>query len=338
MSQIGNFIRGLFAGNAGGLGADLPLRAYGKLPFYAEYRRLDLAPGAPTAFSRWLDDGRLAWARALAGGALGATSGMRLALHPPGQKEWIVARVWDSRDSLGRVFPFTFFVVAPLESHAEQPLQLFVAANALLHDIERYHAEIGRLSAGGDFYAAFGKQVLPPPPADVSARADRLVHQAATLTWGDWVDATGWPFPVAEAWFATLRRRADAWRAAPTALDEAAVAFPLIRGVAVDEQVTFWLTYLTRLTKRELMLLWSADAHGPAGGRLFVLTRKLINEDFQLLTSDAEKYPLVDDLTPAVTASNPAAACDPDAAPPATALATAAPAANESLLQLLRMS
>ena len=104
MSRVGNFFGKLFSGQPADEGKDLPLRAYGKLPMYAEYRRLQVAPGTPTVYSQWMDAGRLAWVQAAAQrGEKGSMVSTRLLGKLPAQKELVVASMWDSRDNVGRI-------------------------------------------------------------------------------------------------------------------------------------------------------------------------------------------------------------------------------------------
>ena len=97
---VGRLIGRLLGGDADK--SDAILRAYGKLPLYAEYRRLEVSPGTPTAFSQWMDAGRLAWVRSPSKSETGATRPSRLLIGLPDTKEAVVASVWDSRDSFER--------------------------------------------------------------------------------------------------------------------------------------------------------------------------------------------------------------------------------------------
>ena len=98
---VGNLLGKLFGSDANK--NEALLRAYGKLPMYAEYRRLEVTPGTPTAYSQWLDAGRLAWCNAPSKTQDGQTRTTRLLIGLPDSREAIVATLWDSRDSLGRV-------------------------------------------------------------------------------------------------------------------------------------------------------------------------------------------------------------------------------------------
>ena len=187
MSRVGQFFGKLFSGQTEK--NEALLRAYGKLPFYAEYRRLEVSPGTPTLFSQWLDAGRLAWARSATVSGKGALRGSRLLIQLPDTKEAVVARLWDSRDSLGRVFPFAFFIVCPPEALGAEPVARWTAALAVCECFERLHAELGQLARGGNFYKAYGKRVIPIRPDDADERSERLRRQAAAVSGREWFKA-----------------------------------------------------------------------------------------------------------------------------------------------------
>ncbi|MFQ5806265.1 MAG: hypothetical protein ACE5I3_07440, partial [Phycisphaerae bacterium] len=126
---------------------DTVLRAYGKLPIYAEYRRLEVSPGTPTAFSQWMDAGRLAWVRSPSKSEASTTRPSRLVIGLPGTKEAIVASVWDSRDSLGRAYPFAFFVVCPPEALGRDLLQRWVAAASIHHAFDQLYFQLHSLGS-----------------------------------------------------------------------------------------------------------------------------------------------------------------------------------------------
>ncbi len=193
MSRVGNFIGKLLGQPGGAANAnEAPLRAYGKLPMYAEYRRLEVAPGAPTLFSQWMDAGRLAWVQAAAQrGEPGNVVPSRLALQLPGAKELVIASIWDSRDTVGRVFPFSFFVTCPPDALGAEPVEKWASALSIFRAFDQAHSEINIIGRGGDFYRHYrGRTVVLRPP-DLADRVRSLMQQAAQID--------------AQAWFAGAR-------------------------------------------------------------------------------------------------------------------------------------
>jgi len=297
VAGLGSFLGKLF----GGEGDRNPavLRAYGKLPFYAEYRRLEVSPGTPTAFSRWLDEGRLAWVRSPTRSPQGTTRASRLLIALPECREVVVASVWESRDSLGRVFPFSFFVVCPPEALGADPLQQWVAADAIHGLFAQLHAELHHLGSGGDFYRHYHKRAVPLRPDDADARLERFKAAAAAIVASDWFEAAALDHSIAPAeWYAGLLRRMRRWSAQPAAACELAVSCPLARGASYAVQVVLWLTWLgglIRRTGRQPRLIVPAEGASPPGC-LHVLLRDLMAEDYQLLTSDEAAYGFVEHL------------------------------------------
>jgi hypothetical protein len=219
MSRVGQFFGKLFAGQ--GDKNEAVLRAYGKLPFYAEYRRLELAPGTPTTFSQWMDDGRLAWARSPSRNTSGAVRPSRLFIRLPETREAVVASIWDSRDSLGRVFPFAFFVVCPPEALGDDPFQCWVSAFAVYGAFERFHRELATLGRGGNFYRLYQKRTVVLRPEDLVQRSKRLRYEASEIVAADWFKAALGDVSV-DAWSSGLRQRVQRWKSHASSASELA--------------------------------------------------------------------------------------------------------------------
>lgn len=297
MSRVGHFFGKLFSGPPGR--HELTLRAYGKLPLYAEYRRLEVSPGAPTAFSRWLDEGRLAWVQsAPQGETRGHTRPTRVVLHWPDQREWVIANIWGSHDSLGRRFPFSLFVTCPPEKLGAGPAQRWAACAALHAQLNAAHGQLATLGTGGDFYRLYGQRVLTVPGDGLADRAAELRREAADLCFSTWISATDLENRRPGAWFAALLRRAEHWKAQPDTLRAAALSVPLARGPAFDAQALLWLEWVTVLARplgqEPWLMLPAPQAPGPA--RLVVAFRELLPGDFQLLTTDIDAYDYVEHI------------------------------------------
>lgn len=321
MSKLGGFFRGMFGGGAQepppSSGAAL-LRAYGKLPFYPEYRRLEITPGAPTAFSQWMDAGRLAWFRSPTKTEQGVTRASRLLLRLPDSRELIVANVWDSRDSAGRVFPFSFFVCCPPEALGSDPVEQWVAARSIHREFDQAHAALAGFSAGGDFYKLFSKRYVTPRPPDLLEQIGALRQQAAAIPAIDWFHAWAPDSKVDPAvWYATMQRRVDEWRTQADALRSLAVSCPIASGYSYPAQAVCWLTLLGTLASRggRSLSFIGPGTETPEGAALHVLLRDVKPDDFQLMCSDAGRYGFIDNLA-SVPASAAAAAAGTNGAPP----------------------
>jgi hypothetical protein len=320
MSRVGQFFGKLFTGQAGRNQA--ALRAYGKLPFYAEYRRLEVAPGTPTTFSQWMDEGRLAWARSVPGKAAGTIRASRLFIRLPQTREVVVASVWDSRDSLGRVFPFAFFVVCPLGALGNDPFQCWAAAFAIHAEFDRFHRELAVLGRGGDFYRLYQKRTVPLRPDDLDERTERLRQEAAAIAADEWFKAAFGNLDPAP-WFSSLLRRAERWKSEPASVPDLALSCPLAGGATLEAQALLWLGWLSALVRKARKTPWLVmPAETDHRAAVHILVRDLLPNDFQLLTTDAADYGYVENLAQLPQAGSPAS---DSSAPDSTAPDSSAP-------------
>lgn len=291
---VTNLLGKLFGSEAGKNQA--LLRAYGKLPMYAEYRRLEVAPGTPTLFSQWMDAGRLAWVRSPSKSPQGLTRASRLLIHLPGAKELVLASLWDSRDNLGRVFPFAFFVVCPPDALGESALHRWVCASTMFRTFDQLHQQLSALGQGGDFYKMFRGRTLPIRPDDLDARVQQLESEARRVDAQAWFEsAVGNKQFTAEAWFAGLLRRVEKWKAQPALIEGLALNLPLADTAPFGAQAAAWLRWTDAAVARcgrTAQIIMPADAE--RGGSLNLLVRDVLPDDFQLLTNDDHAYGFIE--------------------------------------------
>ena len=325
MSRVGQFLGKLFAPQVGK--NEAVLRAYGKLPFYAEYRRLDLAPGTPTAFSQWMDAGRLAWARSVPSSTAGSVYTSRLLIRLPQAREVVVASVWDSRDSLGRAFPFAFFVVCPPEALGNDPFQCWAAAFAIQATFENFHRELAVLGRGGDFYRLYQKRSVVLRPDDLAQRTKRLQYDAGAIAADEWFKAALSNVDAGE-WFSGLLRRAQRWKSQPGSVSELALSVPLARGISSEAQALLWLSWIAEFIRQAGKSAWLVAPAEQALGRaaLHILVRDLLPNDFQLLTTDAGDYGYVENLAQVPQAGSSPRDLSPDSSPADSSPADSSPA------------
>ena len=294
---VGHLLGKLFGGE--GAKNEAVLRAYGKLPFYAEYRRLEVSPGAPTAYSQWLDEGRLAWARSPSHSERGSVLPSRLLIGMPGTKDVVVANVWDSRDSLGRVFPFSFFVTCPLEALGSDPVERLITVSSLHTQFERLHGQLLTLASGGDFYRRFNKHMVMLKPEDLADRARALREEAARIAAESWLRGLSTTKETTtEEWFGNLLRRVERWRGHSTETNNLAISCPIVAELSASAQIVLWFEWLDgmiRRTGRSPWILMSMEAERRRGD-LNLLLREPLPDDFQLMTTDADAYGFVEHL------------------------------------------
>jgi hypothetical protein len=295
---VGRLIDRLFGGDATPSGGTL--RAYGKLPIYAEYRRLELSAGTPTAFSQWLDAGRLAWVRSSSQSGAGATRPSRLVVGLSGVKEAIVASVWDSRDSLGRVFPFSFFVVCPPEALGRDPVERWAAASGIHRTFDRFYAQLHTLGSGGDFYRFYQKRTVALRVEDADQRVSTLREEAGKIAVEPWFKAVAWDGEMTmPAWFGGLVRRAERWKAPAGSLADMAISCPLARAYSYEAQAVLWLEWLGPFSRRIGKMPWLlVPAEGePSALAVHLVFRDLLPDDYQLLTTDDGAYDYIEQLS-----------------------------------------
>lgn len=297
---VGEFLGKLFgaAGGDGGKPVEALLRAYGKLPIYPEYRRLEVSPGVPTVFSQWMDAGRLAWMRTPAKNDGRYTRASRMLLRLPESREVVVASLWDSRDSLGRIFPFSFFVTCPAEALGDTLIERWYAACELCATFERYYGEIGTVARGGDFYKFFQRRSLVLRPDALAARIADVQRAAAEINAAEWIAQwAGTPEFDGGAWLAGLMRRAERWRSQPGVLEDLAVSCPLASTLPTAPQALCWLRWmeplLTKLN-RPIGIIAPAGPTPSLPASMQILSRAVLPDDFQLVTSDEPTYGFVE--------------------------------------------
>lgn len=314
---VSHLIDKLFGGDGGR--NEALLRAYGKLPFYAEYRRLEVSPGTPTVFSQWLDQGRLAWVRSPSRSEHGVTRPSRMLIGLPDAKEAVIASVWDSRDSLGRVFPFAFFVTCAPDALGADAVERLVTVGNVSHEFDRLYTQLHTLAAGGDFYRRFQKQKITLKPEDLAEQARGLREQAARIAADAWLKGLSrGKDRSAEEWFGGLLRRVERWKDEAASTHDLAISCPVLSGLSPAAQSVLWLEWLGGLFKRSGRLPWMLQSLEPEqqNGDLTLLLRNPLPDDYQLLTTDAHAYAFVEHLTaltsaPATTAPAPATNIQP---------------------------
>ncbi|MCH7872878.1 MAG: DUF2094 domain-containing protein [Planctomycetes bacterium] len=316
MSRVGNFFGKLFSGAPSDDGKELALRAYGKLPMYAEYRRLQVAPGAATVYSQWMDAGRLAWVQAAAQrGEKGSMVSSRLLGQLPGQKGLVVASMWDSRDNVGRIFPFSFFITCTPEALGGDAFQRWASAVSVYEQFDRAYAELSVLRSGGDFYRLFRGRNIQVKPDDVVERQRGLIEKASKIDAQEWYDALGLSASTPADWFSSLVRRSARWKRQPDDIAQLAVGCPLAEGIAFDVQAMLWLRWIEPFAQRARKTPWmvSPGNSGGSGRSTYLILRDLMPDDFQLLTSQAGDYGFVEHLA---TTPNAAPAGSASVVPP----------------------
>ncbi|RMF77497.1 MAG: hypothetical protein D6744_11295 [Planctomycetota bacterium] len=100
-------------------------------------------------------------------------------------------------------------------------------------------------------------------------------------------------------WFGAFRRRAERWKTQPDQLADLALSCPLAPDVSPAAQAALWIRWLDELAKkagRTIDVVLPADAAAPSSFVTLFL-RHVMPDDFQLATTDADRYEFVERLT-----------------------------------------
>jgi hypothetical protein len=161
-------------------------------------------------------------------------------------REWVIARLWDSRDSLGRKFPFCFFVVCPQGDIGDGPLERLGATVHYARAFDAAWRERGSLS-GRDFAKVYGDFAIEPPPERAAAETAEL--RRAAETWESGADV-GDPIAIgvsAAAGRIGELRQPGAVRRFCGALSEAGAA---------EAQAAAWLSWLEPALRAASVPAW----------------------------------------------------------------------------------
>lgn len=299
MTSVGKMLKGLFSS---GPHDSAVVRAYGKLPMSPEYRRLECDRGVAASFSRWIDTG---WGQARTRDQHSKMMPARFCGLFPGQKEHVTASFWDSRDSGGREFPFTFFLTVLRNSLGPDGPSRFAQVLGLWDAIEAMRGELAELARGKRFDAIYRDRhiLLAKETVDEDRRA--LIRQVEAIPLGDFAEALAQRVGTSDLqnWLEMLSQSLPRWKdqMRDTGL---AIRCPISPRWSPAAQVIAWIQWLeTNLDGRA----WPDTIIMPQLGRAeagetddspeaVLLFRDLTAEDFQLLTNWASAYEYADSV------------------------------------------
>lgn len=301
----------------------------GKLPVAPDFDlESRIGGGAEEALSAWL--------RAIPGPEPGGTvrkeedttgrNGFAFILFDPRMKDAIAGRLWPSRDSAGRTFPFALYAALDGKARRESILK------TLNRSIELWRRLDGLARAGGRYWAdpesanstdlhSIRKALkefridadrdlrISSETADLSAKARSLELWSflESLHPGE----TGRRFPETFARFAKFARNFDG-------TDHPAVGLRVSAGEGepIDLQTAFWLGWLEALIGRpaprpEVFIAPYGEGGSMAGGSLWILYRGLLPQDGEVILGSRRSHEFLFDLAemdsvhPEETAADP---------------------------------
>lgn len=286
---------------------DPRLRWFGKLPTYPDYYSSQTDESWAVEFNDWVLKGfeiyQSRTGRSEQGRERLPDSGCVIRL--PKSQMTVFASVLDfGGDMRGRPFPICFYVAVPTAQLPGPSSHAFAGVSQAVRDLLALKREVARfVNSPGRFEDHFGDRTISLDGVEPAAADESWIGSGKSVTLNEWFRGACDNLKVQDRdqWLRlTMARGADI-----ASLDgksfEPTFSFPLAKGVAFDAQVAGWLHWLERrmnTRRRQLSLVVTGDLASEAG-RLNVIARALVPDDFLLLTVAASMLPYLDDLASA---------------------------------------
>lgn len=293
----------LFKSKATKAEPDPRLRWFGKLPTYADYYSSATDQDWAVEFNEWVLKGyetylmrqreqpretRLPSAAAI--------------LRLPKSGMTVFASIQDyGGDMRGRPFPLCFYTGVPSVQWPGPTSARVPAGLRVLRDLtDLREAVFHFFNAPGRFEAVFSAREIDLSGVDEQTSDTSWEPAARALSLTQWFDSAKACLKVddVQAWL----RLATAWGDNIARLEsdefEPTLRFPLVMAIPFDVQVTGWLRWLERrmnLEERFVSLFVCKDEAGDTG-RLTIVARELMTDDFLLISAHACTLPYIDDL------------------------------------------
>ncbi|NLX23167.1 MAG: DUF2094 domain-containing protein [Phycisphaerae bacterium] len=289
------------------LKADPRLRWFGKLPTYADYYSSPADEEWVTEFNDWLLKGYEVYHhRQHEGGHKGKRVPLPVtncAIRLPKSHVTVLASIQDyGGDMRGRPFPLTFYVgvpsaqwPGPIAGSSWGAMSVLARLSSLRHEVMRFSRAPGR------FESVFGDREVDVEQVMVEGKDDGWLDGARRVSLTTWFDGlkAGLSTENLGVWLGLVGKWGETIAALESESFEPTFCFPLAAGLPMDMQVAAWLRWLEplmELERRSLSLMVTEEREG-GGGRLLVIARDLVQEDFLLLTPLYRSLAYLDDLT-----------------------------------------
>jgi hypothetical protein len=289
---------------------DPRLRWFGKLPTYADYYTSATDEEWAVEFNDWILKGfELYMSRGRDSPRVPRLPSAACILRLPKAPMTVFASIQDyGGDMRGRPFPLCFYVGLPSLDWPGPTSDRALAGLRVLYELTELRDRVTRFfNSPGRFDTAFGGREISLAGMAAQSRGHATetgdlawVTAARSLSLADWFQAARPCLKVddLDSWF----RLTSAWGENIAKLDSEdfgpTLRFPLVTDIPLEVQAAGWLHWLERrmdLKERLLSLLVSKDASSETG-RLTVVAREVLPEDFLLMTSLAGSLSYVDDL------------------------------------------
>ena len=293
----------LFKSKSARIKPDPRVRWFGKLPTYADYYSSATDEEWAVEFNDWVLKGfELALGRRPHNEHDARLPSAACVVRLPKSAMTVFASIQDyGGDMRGRPFPLCFYVGIPSEPWPGPTSGRTVAALRVLRELTALREQVVRFfNAPGRFETVFGGREIDLSGFDAESSDDSWLASARSLSLADWFgqaspglkvdDAQTW-LQLVSAWGDTIAKL-ESDEFGPT------LRFPLAMSLPFEVQVPGWIHWIERrmdVTERYLSLLISKQPGGQTG-RLSVVARQVVPEDFLLMTPLASTLPYVDDV------------------------------------------
>lgn len=303
--------RDLFKFGSGGtrLKPDPRLRWFGKLPTYADYYTSANDAEWTVEFNDWLLKGfELYHHRQHETAAHGKRPHLPISacmIRLPESGMTVLASIQDyGGDMRGRSFPLAFYVglptdqcLGPTSASVGPALDVLQRLNDLRHEVIRF------FKAPSRFEGVFGDREIPLDSLANPTSEDGWRPQADGLSLAEWFEGVKADLTTADLplWVKLTREWGQAIAGLQSESFEPTLCFPLAMGKPLlGSQIAGWLRWLESymsLADRACTLIYTAEAEAGSAGRLCVVARAPVPEDFLLMTPLCKGLSYLDDLS-----------------------------------------
>lgn len=302
----------IFKSKSAKLKADPKIRWFGKLPTYQDYYRSRGDEAWAVEFNEWIIKGfEYYQARHESSDGFVANDSPRVPriapsaviVRLPKSSMTVLSYVMDfGGDMRGRPFPICLYVGLPTSCWPGPTSDHVMPAARAIGQLMRLGRDIPRfIKTPSRFETMVGERKVELGGMEVNEKDETWIDEARALPMEEWFAAAAQGLLVKD--LATWQRLAHRWGDHIARHDgrhfRPTLRFPLARSITHEVQVAGWIRWLEQrmsMKHRTLSLLLAGE-NERRPGRLAVIARDLVAEDFLLLTERWSALAYVDNLT-----------------------------------------
>ncbi len=296
------------------LQVDPRLRWFGKLPTYADYYSSPVDEEWTQEFHDWILQGYEVYHRRRendppasppTGGGAGRRSlpSGECMIRLPKSGMTVLASIEDyGGDMRGRQFPLCFYVGIPSAQWPGPTSEQMAPTARVVRDLMALRQEVIRFcNSPGHFDSIFAGRELDLSGVDADCRDDTWLTEARGIAIADWFARVkdGMKEKDPDCWFRLARQWGRCIAENESDSFEPTLCFPITRSLSLDAQLAGWMRWLEHLMdlrRRSLSLMVGSGSSG-TDGRLTVIARQIVPEDFLLMTPLSGTLSYLDDVS-----------------------------------------